>query len=44
VLSDPEENLDWRATFAIDLAQSRELNRPVLRLLGIGEGPLESLA
>jgi superfamily II RNA helicase len=36
ILSDPEGNLDWSARFEVDLTASRELNRPVLRLLALG--------
>lgn len=32
VLSDPEEHLEWAALFEIDLAKSREFNRPILKL------------
>jgi hypothetical protein len=36
ILSDPEGNLDWSLKFEVELTASRELNRPVLRLLAIG--------
>jgi biotin operon repressor len=35
-LSDPEDNLDWALDFEVELPQSREHNRVVLRLLTLG--------
>ncbi len=36
VLVDPEEHCDWMAEFDVDLARSRELGEPILRLRRIG--------
>ena len=36
VLIDPEEENDWMAEFVVDLPASREADRPVLWLLGLG--------
>jgi hypothetical protein len=36
VLVDPEEHDDWVAAFEVDLAASREENRPVMRLQALG--------
>ena len=36
MLVDPEEDNDWTAEFEVDLAQSRALGEPFLRLRRIG--------
>jgi hypothetical protein len=36
MLVDPEEHNDWVAEFEIDLAESRKVSEPVLRLRRIG--------
>jgi len=36
MLVDPDELNDWVAEFAVDLAQSREANEPVMRLVKLG--------
>src|SRR5690606_3137813 len=38
-LSDPEAHLEWALEFEVDLARSRDLNKPVMRLLGVGNSP-----
>lgn len=35
VLSDPEDHLEWSARFDVDVTKSRELNRPILKLIAI---------
>ena len=37
MLADPEEHNDWVAEFVVDLAESRKLGEPVLRLRQIGK-------
>lgn len=36
MLVDPEGHNDWVAEFAMDLAHSRELKEPALRLMRLG--------
>ena len=36
MLVDPEENNDWVVEFQLDLAESRKLGEPVLKLVKIG--------
>ncbi len=38
-LIDPDDHNDWQVSFFIDRQKSREQNRPVLELIGIG--PIE---
>jgi superfamily II RNA helicase len=37
MLIDPDMHNDWAATFEVDLAASRDADRPVIRLLRLGE-------
>lgn len=36
VITDPEDHLEWAATFEIDVPQSRDHQRPIVRLVGLG--------